>query len=108
MQNESREQIRERLLGDEAVRASISLRAYEIYEQRGCGPDCELEDWLQAENEMLLPLIEEELQRGGESQTASAEVKAEKTATTEEKPAKKASRLFRRNRQANEKDAISH
>lgn len=43
---ETREQIHERLLGDESLRASISLRAYEIYEQRGCKPGCELEDWL--------------------------------------------------------------
>lgn len=102
MQNETREQICERLLGDEVVRASISLRAYEIYEQRGCEPGCELEDWLQAENEMLPLLIEDELQRGTESQTASDEAKAEKSAPAEEKPKKKASRLFRRNRPAGE------
>lgn len=102
---ETREQIHERLLSDEALRASISLRAYEIYEQRGCESGCELEDWLQAENEVLLPLIEEELQRGGESQSASDEVKAEQAATAEEKPAKKASRLFKRNRPASEQSA---
>lgn len=103
MQSESREQLRELLLSDEALRASISLRAYEIYEQRGCEPGCELEDWLQAENEMLSPLIEDELQRGSESQVASDEGKAEQVATAEEKPAKKASRLFRRNRRASER-----
>ncbi len=103
MQSESREQLRERLLSDEALRTSISLRAYEIYEQRGCEPGCELEDWLQAENEMLSPLIEDELQRGAESQVASDKGKAEQVATAEEKPAKKASRLFRRNRQASER-----
>lgn len=108
MQNETREQICERLLGDEVVRANISLRAYEIYEQRGCAPGCELEDWLQAENELLSPLIEEELRRDGESQLASDEVKAEQTATAEEKPAKKASRLFRRNKPTNEKGAMSN
>lgn len=89
MQNETREQLRERLLSDEALRANISLRAYEIYEQRGCAPGCELEDWLQAENEMLLPLIEEELQRDNESQPASNEVKTEQAATAEEKTPKK-------------------
>lgn len=107
MQDETREQIRERLLDDEATRASISLRAYEIYEQRGCAPGCKLEDWLQAENEILLLLVEEELQRGSESQAASGEVKAEQPAPAGEKPAKKASRLFRRDRAAN-KDAIGH
>ena len=105
MQNEIREQIRERLLGDETARARVSLRAYEIYEQRGCAPGCELEDWLQAENEMLLPLIEEESQRGAGSQAASAEVKAKKPAPAEDKPAKKAARLFKRNKPASEQGA---
>lgn len=50
MQDETMEQIRQQLLDDEAIRVSISLRAHEIYEQRGCAPGCELEDWLQAEN----------------------------------------------------------
>ena len=105
MPDETREQIHQRLLDGEALRASISLRAYEIYEQRGCEPGCELEDWLHAENEVLLPLIEEELQRGGESRSASDKVKAEQTATAEEKPAKRASRLFKRNRPASEQSA---
>jgi hypothetical protein len=30
----------------------ISLRAYEIYLERGGLPDCELDDWLQAEREL--------------------------------------------------------
>ncbi len=105
MQDETREQIHTRLLGDEAVRASLSLRAYEIYEQRGCAPGCELEDWLHAENEMLPPLIEEELQRGAESQAASDEAQAKKPATAENKPAKKAARLFKRNKPASEQGA---
>lgn len=102
MSVENREQTRERLLDDEATRANISLRAFEIYEQRGCAPGCEIEDWLQAENEMLLLLVEEELQRSTESQMASYDVKTEKSALAEEKPKKKASRLFRRNRPAGE------
>lgn len=102
MQDETMEQIRQQLLDDEAIRVSISLRAHEIYEQRGCAPGCELEDWLQAENEMLSPLIEEELQCGGESQLASDEVKARQTATAEEKPANMVSRPFRRKRPASE------
>lgn len=31
----------------------IRCRAYELYEQRGKAPGCELEDWLQAESEVL-------------------------------------------------------
>lgn len=105
MPDETREQIHQRLLNDEVTRARISLRAYEIYEQRGCEPGCALEDWLQAENEMLSPLIEWEVQNVGESQLASDEGKAEQVATAEEKPAKKASRLFRRKRPASEQSA---
>lgn len=108
MQDEIRKQIRERLLDDEAARESISLHAYEIYEQRGCAPGCELEDWLRAENEILPLLVEEELQRGTASQAASNEVKAAKPALAEEKPAKKASRFFRRGKSANKQDAMGH
>lgn len=108
MPDKTREQIIERLLGDEAVRERISLRAYEIYEQRGCGPGCELEDWLQAENEILPPLIEEEFQRGAGSEATSDELKAEKPVPAEEKPVKKTSRIFRRKRPADEKGAIGH
>jgi hypothetical protein len=107
MRDEIRKQIRERLLDDEAARASISLRAYEIYERRGCAPGCELEDWLRAENEILPLLIEEELQRGTVPRASSDDEKAEQPVPTGEKPAKEASRLFRRGRSAN-KDAIGH
>src|SRR5215510_14542793 len=50
MQDKTKKQIRERLLGDEKARARVSLCAYELYERRGCGPGCQLEDWLQAES----------------------------------------------------------
>lgn len=93
MQDKTREQIHNQLLGSEEVQASLALRAYEIYEQRGCEPGCELEDWLQAENEILPLLIEEGLQRVTESQATSDEVKTEKPATTEGKPAKRRSTL---------------
>ena len=52
---------------------------------------------------MLSPLIEEELQHGTESQATSDEAKAEKPATEEDKSAKKAVRLSRRNRPASER-----
>lgn len=108
MPDETREQTHQRLLDDESLRVSIALRAYEIYEQRGCEPGCELEDWLQAENEMLAPLIEGEMQNVGESQLAPDEGKAKQAATAEEKPAKKASRLFRRSKLTSEKPNTSH
>lgn len=62
MPDETREQIRERLLGDEGIRSIISLRAYEIYQQGDSEPGGELADWLRAENEILAVMIEEELQ----------------------------------------------
>lgn len=37
----------------DAVRQEIQLRAYYRYCERGCGPDCESEDWLAAEREVL-------------------------------------------------------
>jgi Protein of unknown function (DUF2934) len=108
MQDETGEQIRDRLLGDEGVRESISLRAYEIYEQRGCGPGCDLEDWLQAESEILPPLIEEESQRGAGPQAAFDETPDKKPVTVEEKPMKKTARLLKSKRPADEKGSRSY
>jgi hypothetical protein len=62
MTTERQERLRERLLGDDEVRAAISLRAYEIYQRRGGEPGHEIEDWVQAENEILEALIKEESQ----------------------------------------------
>lgn len=35
------------------LRARIERRAYELYVKRGCREGCALEDWLDAEREML-------------------------------------------------------
>lgn len=70
MNNESSEQLRERLLGDEEVCAAISLRAYEIYQQRGGKLGREFDDWLQAENEILAVMIGEEIGHSAESPAA--------------------------------------
>jgi hypothetical protein len=108
MEDKTKEQIRERLLGASMARERISLRAYEIYERRGCVPGCELEDWLQAENEILPLLIEEELRRDAVSQATSDEAPARKPVTAKEKPVKKTARLIKGRRPADEKGAISH
>ncbi|MGH9439034.1 MAG: Hsp20 family protein [Terriglobia bacterium] len=42
-----------------AVQESISHRAYELFDARGCEGGQELADWLQAEGEILHPLSEE-------------------------------------------------
>jgi hypothetical protein len=57
------EELRSLLLSDQSVRERISRRAYELYERRGGEPSRDLEDWVQAENEILPPLIEEEIHR---------------------------------------------
>jgi len=55
------EGLRAHLLQDQSIRERISRRAYELYERRGGEPGHDVEDWVQAENEILSPLIEEEM-----------------------------------------------
>ena len=71
MNDKSKEKLRERLLGDKEARAAISQRAYEIYQQRGGEPGLQLDDWLQAENEILAVMVEKEMRRIAESPAAS-------------------------------------
>lgn len=35
------------------IRDVIRRRAYELFEQRGCGHGCDFDDWLRAEAEVL-------------------------------------------------------
>ncbi len=72
MTSERQERLREQLLGDGEVRAAISLRAYNLYQLRGGEPGHEIEDWIQAEKEILEALIREESQLGAESSAAVA------------------------------------
>jgi len=37
---------------NELSKEDISLRAYELYEQRGSNPGMDIDDWLQAEKEL--------------------------------------------------------
>ena len=53
------EELRIQLLGNDGIRESVSLRAYELYERRGADHGRDLEDWAKAENEVLSPLIEQ-------------------------------------------------
>jgi Protein of unknown function (DUF2934) len=39
-------------IGNSVPEQEIRLRAYEIYLERGEQPDCDLDDWLQAEREL--------------------------------------------------------
>ena len=67
---ERMEELRTRLLSKEDVRERISRRAYELYENRGGEHGREVEDWLEAENEVLSPLIEQEMTETAETPSA--------------------------------------
>lgn len=70
MNTEGLEQLRQRLLGDEHVRSMIEIRAYEIFQQRGGEQGHEVENWFQAEGEILAFMIEEESTRHVEAAAA--------------------------------------
>lgn len=58
MKEQDVEQLRERLPAEREVQEAVSLRAYEIYQSRGGEYGHDLDDWLQAENEVLAALTE--------------------------------------------------
>ena len=66
------EELRIHLLGNDAVREKVSLRAYEIYERRGADHGRDLEDREKAENEILPPLIERKLNRSRKAPEGTA------------------------------------
>lgn len=37
----------------DALHARIALRAYALYEERGCWQGCDLQDWLEAKRQVL-------------------------------------------------------
>jgi hypothetical protein len=53
------EELRIHLLGIDGIRDRVSSRAYELYERRGADHGRDLEDWVEAQNQVLSPLIEE-------------------------------------------------
>lgn len=59
MNGENTEQVNDEMANDEQVRAKISQRAYEIYLSRGGEPGSAMDDWLQAESEVLAASTEE-------------------------------------------------
>jgi len=61
MKNENPNFPEERQLSDtDLLRSRIELRAHELYESRGCLEGFDLQDWLQAEREVLAQLAEPE------------------------------------------------
>jgi DUF2934 family protein len=61
------EELRNQLLGNDGIREKVSLRAYELFERRGADHGRDLEDWAQAEKEVLSPLIEQKLKPSRET-----------------------------------------
>ena len=49
----SRKPARQLQLSNDDLREHIATRAYQLYVQRGWREDCSLEDWLDAEREIL-------------------------------------------------------
>ena len=63
MKDQDSEQLNERSPADVEVQEAIALRAYAIYESRGCTHGCDLDDWFQAENQILAELDEQKVPR---------------------------------------------
>ena len=74
---ERMEELRTRLLSKGEVRERISRRAYELYQNRGGEHGREVEDWLKAEDEVLSPLIEQEIKESAETPGAQNAERAE-------------------------------
>ena len=75
-----KEEVRARLLADETIRGRIAFRAFEIYQRQGDGHGGALTNWLQAEDEIVSSLVEQELSsestsRKGRKDSPQANVK---------------------------------
>ena len=66
------EELRIHLLGNDGIRERVSSRAYELYERRGADHGRDLEDWAEAENEVLSPLIEQKLNLSSKTSEGTA------------------------------------
>jgi hypothetical protein len=68
----------------------IKTRAYELYQTRGCEPGRDLEDWFQAEQQILLLLLLEDVRF---AETANYDDSCKEPGTPDNKDLKKASRV---------------
>ena len=75
MTTESLEELRRRLLRQESVQRMIQMRAYEIYQMRGCQPGGKAHDWFHAEGEVLAFLIASESTPADESAATADQVR---------------------------------
>lgn len=85
------QELRNRFQNNPEVREMIARRAYEIYEQRGCVQGYDVEDWVQAEGEILGRLVEaKSKQRSSSSRGTSLKPRANQASKAAAgKPAKK-------------------
>jgi len=67
------EELRIHLQGNDGIRELVSARAYELYERRGADHGRDLEDWLEAENEVLSPLVEQKLKLSRQTSEGTAQ-----------------------------------
>lgn len=81
MTTESLEELRRRLLQQESVQRMIQIRAYEIYQMRGCQPGAEAQDWFHAEGEVLAFLIAGESAQNDERAITGSYLKEPETET---------------------------
>ena len=72
MMKESIQELRIRLSSNKEVQELIQLRAYEIYLRRNSRPGNSDHDWLQAENEIIAALIQEEARLAAERSQESS------------------------------------
>jgi|GEM_PF-1812662 DUF2934 family protein len=100
------EELRSHLLVDQKIREQISRRAYELYERRGGEPGRDVEDWIQAENEILSPLIEEQIPRA--AKPPQAETSNNPEIASETVPTKKAKPLSGVTQKGSAESAESH
>jgi hypothetical protein len=64
----------ENMLTEDSLRQQIAVRAYELYLSRGCTGGGDVEDWVQAEEEIIASFLPQELAR------SETEIPAAKTA----------------------------
>jgi hypothetical protein len=64
------------ILTDDDIREKVALRAYEIYEDRGGQHGRDIDDWLQAEDEVLAETEEKKALYGRKQPSATQSVEA--------------------------------
>ncbi len=80
MKEETLEQSAQPTLDEDTIRELVSIRAYELFLNRGCEHGRDLDDWLRAEQDVLASLPETETIKSQEAimaRTPEATLKSE-------------------------------